>query len=467
VGWFCIFLRFRDINTILLISGMVFSISVFSQTNTLVVQSLNSDQGLSEPTNAFIYRCSRGFLWTSSLEGLNRFDGKNVNVYLPVIQLGDSTTIDPNIQSNLFEDTKGNLWFTVGEGIIKYDRTRDTLVYKPLIDPTNRQKIAALYAFHLDNESNLWVAGNNQLFLYNIETEKVGSLGDFSTVRAYPILDYKRKTVGVVSSTFGLGVQIFSYSQGKLLPPVTFFGKKDRYGLPPAQVFHLLVENDTSIWLPSSIGLIHFNPKTITFQKYDHFNQNPVQYLVDAALWKDNYIWVNTSRQGLYLFDKQQHKFIGQDTIIWVNNQMINLKTTNNLYVDEEHNLWCSLWGKGIYYTNLHSTKFTHQLPADTYTPPSPRNVNTITQDASGTVWCGVSGEGVFQFKQKNKGNTNILNPQFDTKIPVSGQIRSILCDRNGTIWLITPESIETYSKEEGVFQKIGGNFNNCEKLFK
>jgi hypothetical protein len=37
----------------------------------LPLHHLNSERGLSQSTNSFIYRDTRGFVWVSSLDGLN------------------------------------------------------------------------------------------------------------------------------------------------------------------------------------------------------------------------------------------------------------------------------------------------------------------------------------------------------------------------------------------------------------
>jgi ligand-binding sensor domain-containing protein len=42
---------------------------------------LSPNEGLSQGTNAFVFQDSRGFVWLSSIDGLNRFDGKSVKTY--------------------------------------------------------------------------------------------------------------------------------------------------------------------------------------------------------------------------------------------------------------------------------------------------------------------------------------------------------------------------------------------------
>ncbi|MEL6943701.1 MAG: two-component regulator propeller domain-containing protein, partial [Bacteroidota bacterium] len=96
----------------------------YAQMQRLPIHHLTIDDGLSQSSNDFIYRDSFGFVWLSSLDGLNRFDGKTIKVYKSI--LGDSTSLLGNIiTSNFFEDKNSNLWFTTYEGLHCYIRKED------------------------------------------------------------------------------------------------------------------------------------------------------------------------------------------------------------------------------------------------------------------------------------------------------------------------------------------------------
>jgi hypothetical protein len=76
---------------------LIISFSLFvwqhsqAQGNDWHFHHLNVQNGLSEATNFYTYKDSRGFVWISSVSGLNRFDSRQVRVYQP--DLADSTAI--------------------------------------------------------------------------------------------------------------------------------------------------------------------------------------------------------------------------------------------------------------------------------------------------------------------------------------------------------------------------------------
>ena len=71
-----------------------------------------------------VYQDRRGFVWISSGNGLNRFDGTTVTRYFPNPK--DSCAIvGENIQSTFFEEDSSALWFTTTQAINRYDWKMD------------------------------------------------------------------------------------------------------------------------------------------------------------------------------------------------------------------------------------------------------------------------------------------------------------------------------------------------------
>ena len=82
-----------------------------AQQMPLSFHHLSIAQGLSNPINSYVYHDSEGFVWISSIDGLNRFDGRNVKVYRPDPSV-ENTLSGNIISSPFFEDQETNIWFT-------------------------------------------------------------------------------------------------------------------------------------------------------------------------------------------------------------------------------------------------------------------------------------------------------------------------------------------------------------------
>src|SRR5258706_1785763 len=55
----------------------------FCQQGSLLFHHLKLEDGLSEVTNEYVFKDTRGFVWISSINGLNRFVGTRIRTYFP------------------------------------------------------------------------------------------------------------------------------------------------------------------------------------------------------------------------------------------------------------------------------------------------------------------------------------------------------------------------------------------------
>ncbi|MDP1814514.1 MAG: hypothetical protein Q8K92_08705, partial [Leadbetterella sp.] len=142
--------------------------TALSQSNHLLFHELNQSTGLSELQNPYIFKDSKGFVWIGSYDGLNRFDGKTVKVYRPILSNGKT---DPHISSRVFEDSSGELWFTTYNGIFRYSPKTET-IHPFVLQSIHKSTVEDYYAFHLDKQSRLWVVADDSLRVVNLSTGK-------------------------------------------------------------------------------------------------------------------------------------------------------------------------------------------------------------------------------------------------------------------------------------------------------
>ena len=74
------------------------------------VQYLTTADGLSNNSVRYIYQDSKGFIWMSSLNGLNRYDGNSFRTFLPKNN-GRISLADRRVK-HLYEDNNGFLWIS-------------------------------------------------------------------------------------------------------------------------------------------------------------------------------------------------------------------------------------------------------------------------------------------------------------------------------------------------------------------
>src|SRR5215471_8991595 len=93
--------------------------TVFAQRPSLRFQHLSVDQGLSTDVVRSITQDKNGFIWLGTTDGLDRFDGSNVEIFRE--KLGDKNSLPDNVFYSLFTDSRGIVWIGSGNGLARYD----------------------------------------------------------------------------------------------------------------------------------------------------------------------------------------------------------------------------------------------------------------------------------------------------------------------------------------------------------
>lgn len=189
------------------------------------ISTLTPDDGLSQGSNYFRYEDSKGFMWITGNDALNRYDGSMVKVY----NLNRYFKDCPNLQQGygFAEDDKSNVYIGSVRGLYKYTRNKDQFslikifsnaaddIAMPIcfskgkiwcfnrlyqlatydiasgaVDYITKLDIPAVTAIHiyqiasnpfyfrwpfLDNNNNIWITGEKKVIRYNILNKQVDS----------------------------------------------------------------------------------------------------------------------------------------------------------------------------------------------------------------------------------------------------------------------------------------------------
>ncbi len=437
---------------------------VLLQRADLFFHELNQYNGLSEQNNPYFFQDSKGFTWIGSFDGLNRFDGKNVKVYRPTLPDGSS---DPNITSKVFEDKSGKLWFTTGSALYCIHPENDSLISKVLTRPGNATSPGEHHAFHLDSDSRLWVVADSAVHLLNVVNGKDTILHFINAYSCYPIVNSQGVVSGLVNLLVekGRGVEIYRYLPNDMVKS-TYFAVNDVHGFPLALILFANVEGDSILWLPSDIGVIRFPLRQP--DRFEIFNPPALKEQVkfwDAASWGSRFLWLTSSNNGFFLFDKTKGNrgFVSHYTSFWINKQWVNLTTTNNIYLDRNETLWISNWGEGVFYSNLKQSKFTHLQASGSNSPSKSFSISSITEDKIGNIWCATGKEGMLLVFDKVGRMVNQISPWFNTN--EAGIPDKLFCDRDGDIWALCGGAVFIKTWNNSKFKQLGKNLRRLNQI--
>ena len=124
---------------------------------TLLFENYSSSVGLSQNSCYAIAQDNLGFMWLGTQDGLNRFDGKQFNVFLPQTEKGQKLPCN-NITGLHFDNYKNLLWIGTLRGLRLYDTDGDSLAtvsevfpYASFLDKLMVKKIVSF------KENEYWV----------------------------------------------------------------------------------------------------------------------------------------------------------------------------------------------------------------------------------------------------------------------------------------------------------------------
>lgn len=396
---------------------------------------LTAEQNLSQANNAFVYHDSRGFVWVSSIDGLNRFDGRNVRVYRPDASK-PHTMLGQNIQSRFFEAPDGDLWFCTYEAVNCYRRLTDDFDHWQLVDNVTGKKIVEdYYAFLLDADGLLWLrVGDGQqgkLVHFDIRSKKfLGANLPLAGNRCFADTapDGRVKAIYSFVLAYGeLGLMRATLQLDGTWRSERFFPPSKA---PPPSYYDLQTDGDSLVWLATDKGLAVFRPNTGAFEFFE-----PETGAVRAVeSLNAQLLALSVSGKGLMFFDRVKRCCIGQTTHFQDRSSSLSDSSVDDLYLDRDSNLWVSDWRFGLNFKNLGKQKFENILLQNLDVPhrPSSNMVQALAEDLQGRVWCATRFGGLYVFNRAG-GVRQYFQP--------TGPVLHLLCDYAGRIWVATQDA--------------------------
>ncbi|MFK8008625.1 MAG: triple tyrosine motif-containing protein [Saprospiraceae bacterium] len=407
---------------------------------------LTTEEGLSQSSNDYIYHDSKGFVWLSSIDGLNRFDGKNVKIYKSIS--GDTTSLLGNIiTSNFFEDEDSNLWFTTYEGIHCYIRKQDNFRHFQIKNKDGIKFKQDYYAFHLDKKNQLYVkigTGNSaQLFLFDHNKYTTQYCCVIYGQRNSPYFDKNGNIQSIFSFRYNRKHGIKMTSINTPFNSQTFFDGKDK-NFPKAYVYHVNIDNPKTCFLSSKIGLIKFdldNKQYLIFDKYKNSSIGTVRSTVSV---NDSTLWVSSSTLGILIFNKKTNQFLNHIPYEPQKKFGLQKKEIRQFYKDSKENIWISSSISGVNYTNLKKTKF--------LSPPEFSNniIRAIYENKKGELFCSHQKGSVSYY---TSAKAEVQNISFRYPPQISKQnIQFFIEDKDDQLWGFSGDQLLKWDSKKTQF---------------
>lgn len=410
-----------------------------------------------------------------------------INALFIDIATGNTRPVPFNSEQiiSLLIDRKGNVWVAhYNQGVSCYGRNGKQLqTYHTQNSPLKTNVVLSLE----EHNGQIWMGTDGGgIHILNPQTGKISTLryipGDRYSLPANSILClYNDKSNNMWAGSVRNGLinikEVGMKTYQDVLPG-------QNYGLSEKTILSIYQDNDNQIWIGTDGGGINlFDPAT---GKFHHILSTWEEKVASITGMDKNHLLVSLFSQGLFVFHKETHRY---QPLVIINDSINDIlchrgKTVNVYQNTPETILMLSetpykyhigkkqfipiTKGKGI--TDivgtllpinstgedcyLHDLEHIYKINSSLneleliFTCQTDTVFNSVSLDENGLLWIG-SNYGLSYYNPVTKQYTLVPNTLIN-------EISSLICDRQGRVWIGTEEKLFAYLIKEKKFILFG-----------
>ena len=417
-----------------------FNIHGFAQ---LRFKTLTVNDGLSQHDVSCIMQDSNGFVWIGTYDGLNRFDGYNIENYTS--STGNPQSISGNRILSLCEDSQKRLWIgTDGEGLNYFDLKTERFMR---VEITSGSKV--IKDISEDHHGNILVAtSNGVLEIKNTDPQPSPILSQL------PISTFiiNKMVVNISGIYFATNNGIWFMNDSIQCQQID--ATNNNYFTA------LATDRDDKVWGGASGLLVCITRNHETFDLTNLDIASDVQIVsLDAS--DDNTLWAGSLNHGLFKVNAKEMRIVENITNADKNYTAIINNSISSLYCDNSNTLWLAN-RQGVCYASLLPENFT-QVPLN-LDPFSSQNVQALLYDQK-KIYLGMQNGGCYLHDLNNQETKKLALPRnifpikfykFDNQIYLTSNLGVYRSGENSLQF--NPLSIEA-AEEGGLVPNI---FSMC-----
>ncbi len=402
-------------------------------------ERLTIDNGLSQSSIFAMMQDKYGYLWFCTQDGLNRFDGYQFTIFRNRPE--DSLSLAVNWVNDVYQAPSGRIWAMTRSSVNLYlpasEQFRSFLCTVPKRVGRTGTQTAAIASVLEDAAGDVWIATDKGLFVIQNASSPmqatVSFVEEFAGKRIFALALDSAKTL-VLGTSDGL---FYKTKNATTFSTYALSGKNTN----PISIRALTVSrNDAHIWAVSETELFHITSlgsgENAPFQRISLQASLPKKSL-PTALHLDSHgtVWISLT-EGLCTFipkTAQIHAFTAASGLAG--------NTIYSFAEDSVRRVWIGTGG-GI---NI----FEHSGA-----------MQKISQDASQKETQKETQKAIFPYHI-----STCLYQANDPQSLSNAIVRSLICDRTGTMWAGTDNGINSWNQLRYKFHTFGST-NNAATTF-
>ena len=362
-----------------------------------IYKYIGLDDGLSSRNVYAVQQSNGGFMWFLTDNGIDRYDGSEITNY--TLKIGGQKFTEYSTSRFVYDKVEDNLWLVTNLGrVVRYNKRFNTfeVMYLPDID-SEQSDVSKSAVSPIDRQGNIWIFINNEVFCYNIRTNK-GQRFNLKAPANTP-----------------------TYSA-------------------------ILSQNDSTLYIGTKggiyIGNIKDNSISIepikALQPYN-INANTLYYHPNTGT-----LLIGSEDKGIYAFKEYSQK------VIYDENILPDVRVTKIIPTNNSHDILFSTNAACVYQMNIHeciphpflSADFTSNYRMNT------DNVADICIDTDGQLWMCSFPQGLTTYNEFYPDFNWVKRSLIKTNTLNNNSVDCIIEDSEYDLWYATDNGISLYEKK-------------------
>ncbi len=454
----------------ILFSAILLLATISLQSQTPSFYHLSTANGLYDNHVRSLAIDSSGFLWIGTEEGLNRYDGRTVQVFLKEKNAGlpsENITV-------LLADTNSRLWIGTNEGAAWMDKQKkihrvileDTLkkfFVKAIIATAKKGIIIITNTGHysFSESANKWqlvakasvipianitsiqsFPGDEAAFIkdslvviYNYATATITRQWVAKNAISLCILKdkniaigYSNGTVAIVDPISGKNIRSYSFQQtGKITVPRPSEIKQSKNG-------DLLIATDFS-------GFIVIQPSG-TILHYIHEPGKITSLIANStyriATGSSGEVVIGTSTSGISMYNTELNQAVFNSFFSDANNKYYD-NYTGKMLEASNNTIWVGAYDRLIKWERTTNQSVFYYYDTNNSNGIQRNDFTALCFDRNGKLWTGIENKGIASFTEK----TGFDKLEINTTAAIAPTaFNEIIMDKEGTLWASTNKGL-------------------------
>lgn len=418
------------------------------QQQSVTLKRISTAEGLRQGTVNDIYQDSTGFVWLSTAEGLNVYNGYSVKPFNVAFE---------ELKNAYFffvtQDKSGLFWISVAEhGLYSYDAQTNQLTHR--IDSRDDWDKDVL-AFQYDEDSNaIWFFTASGVVQYSLKTQRLASeqqqLDNFVEEQ---FITTSTKAQGYTWLGSNKGLIRFSPLSGETkVISLSSTRKEDRIDAYQQRIRKLLTDHQGRVWVATANGLFVLNEQQLPVEEGDKAERLfskpliPGLQLHDLLLEEERLL--AASNKGLIEVDLETLEW---RTLVQFSNSNQDIFNDRilKLFRDKNNNYWLASNARGVYIWNPKTSAFRNYFNRSSSEKIlSSNEIWDIEEVRPNELWIGTSNGLTLLDLNKQTGEFWFTE---DAQEGLLSQIYQVKLRNQNELWLATSEGIKIFDSDNKV----------------